>query len=257
MDAPPAARAPVVTFTDVTVGYRGVPVREHVSFEVRRGDFLGIAGANGAGKTTILRTLLGLTRPLAGRVAHVTRVPVSYVPQRERIDTIVPVTALEVALMGRLTRASAFRLIRHHDRDHARRALARVGVEHLAPQLYRELSGGQQQLVLLARALAGDPDLLVLDEPTTAMDLASEHALVELLREENHARGLTVVLVTHLLSVLLDVATSVLLLEADRIVAGPTEVVLRAETLSELYGVPVTVTAVGGRRTLVVGGPRE
>jgi ABC-type Mn2+/Zn2+ transport system ATPase subunit len=253
----PTAGPPVVTFADVTVGYRGIPVREHVTLEVRRGDFLGIAGANGAGKTTILRTLLGLNRPLAGRVEHVTRLPISYVPQRERIDTIVPVTALEVALMGRLTRASPFRFIRHHDRDHARRALARVGIEDLAPRLYRELSGGQQQLVLLARALAGDPELLVLDEPTTAMDLASEHALIELLRDENRARGLTVVLVTHLLSVLLNVATSVLLLEADRILAGPTEQVLREETLSELYGVPVTVTTVRGRRTLVVGRSRE
>ena len=243
----------MVRFDDVTVGYRGVPVREHVRFEVRRGEFVGIAGANGAGKTTILRTLLDLTPPLAGGVERDRGIAVSYVPQRERIDTIVPVTALEVALMGRLTRTGAVRFIRHHDRDHARRALRRVGVEHLAPRLYRELSGGQQQLVLVARALAADPDLLVLDEPTTAMDLASEHALIELLRDENRSRGLTVVLVTHLLSVLLDVATSVLLLEPDRMVAGPTEQVLREETLRELYGVPVTVTTVSGRRTLVVG----
>ncbi len=248
-----SALTPLVAFTDVSVGYRGVPVREHVSFEVRRGDFLGIAGANGAGKTTILRTLLGLASPLAGRVERADTVAISYVPQRERIDTIVPVTALEVALMGRLTRTGALRFIRHHDRDHARRALARVGVDHLASRLYRDLSGGQQQLVLMARALAADPDLLVLDEPTTAMDLVSEHALVELLREENRARGLTVVLVTHLLPVLLDVATSVLLMEADRIVAGPTQDVMRAETLSALYGVPVTVATVNGRRTLVVG----
>jgi ABC-type Mn2+/Zn2+ transport system ATPase subunit len=249
------AGRPLVSFGDVTVGYRGMPVREHVSFEVRRGDFLGIAGANGAGKTTILRTLLGLSRPLAGHVEHVTRVPISYVPQRERIDTIVPVTALEVALMGRLTRISAGRSTRHRDRDEARRALARVGIGDLASRLYRELSGGQQQLVLMARALAGDPELLVLDEPTTAMDLASEHALIELLREENRTRGLTVILVTHLLSVLLDLATSVVLLEAGRVVAGPTEEVLCEKTLSELYGVPVTVATVSGRRTLVVGRP--
>jgi ABC-type Mn2+/Zn2+ transport system ATPase subunit len=245
----------LVTFADVSVGYRGVPVREHVSFEVRRGDFLGMAGANGAGKTTILRTLLGLTSPLVGRVERAAGMAISYVPQRERIDTIVPVTALEVALMGRLTGTGALRFIRSHDRDHARRALARVGVEDLAPRLYRELSGGQQQLVLVARALAADPDLLVLDEPTTAMDLASEHGLIELLRAENRSRGLTVVLVTHLLPVLLDVATSVLLLEADRIVAGATQDVLREETLTALYGVPVTVTTVSGRRTLVVGRP--
>ena len=156
--------------------------------------------------------------------------------------------------MGRLTRASAFRFIRHHDRDHALRALARVGVEHLAPRLYRERRVASSSSCSSRAPSPAIPKLLILDEPTAAMDLASEHALVELLREENRAHGLTVVLVTHLLSVLLNVATSVLLLEADRIVAGPTEEVLREETLSELYGVPVTVTTVHGRRTLVVRG---
>jgi ABC-type Mn2+/Zn2+ transport system ATPase subunit len=249
----PAPGPALVHFVDVTVGYRGIPVREHVTFEVRRGDFLGIAGANGAGKTTILKTLLGLIRPLAGRVDHVTRVPISYVPQRERVDTIVPVTALEVALMGRLARLRPLRWIRRGDREHARDALRRVGVEHLGARLYRDLSGGEQQLVLVARALAGQPELLVLDEPTTAMDLANEHALIELLRRENRERGLTVILVTHLLPVLLNVATSVVLLEADRLVAGPTEQILHEDILSQLYGVSVKVTTVSGRRTLVVG----
>jgi ABC-type Mn2+/Zn2+ transport system ATPase subunit len=249
----PAPGAPLVQFIDVTVGYRGIPLRERLTFEIHRGDFLGIAGANGAGKTTILRTLLGLIPPLAGRVNHVARVPISYVPQRERIDTIVPVTALEVALMGWLPRLSALRWIHRHDRDRARAALQRVGVEHLAGRLYRELSGGEQQLVLVARALAGAPELLVLDEPTTALDLAHEHALVELLRRENRERRLTVILVTHLLPVLLDVATSVMLLQAETMVVGPTEQVLGENTLSRLYGVSVKVATIGGRRTLVVG----
>jgi ABC-type Mn2+/Zn2+ transport system ATPase subunit len=245
----------MLSFTDVSVGYRGRAIREHVSLQVRRGDFLGIAGANGAGKTTILKTLLGILPRLAGRVHRDPSARIAYVPQRERIDTIIPVTALEVAVMGRIPALALSRRVGHEDRARAREALRRVGVEPLASRLFRDLSGGEQQLVLVARALAGDPDLLVLDEPTMAMDLAHEHALMELLRQLNREGGLTIVLVTHLLPLLMNLATTMLLLRADTIVAGPTHEVLTEEILAALYGVAVRVVTIGGRRALVVGAP--
>ena len=124
----------------------------------------------------------------------------------------------------------------------------------LGPRLFRDLSGGQQQRVLLARALAAEPDLLVLDEPTNGMDLASEHALIELLSDLNRDQELTVLLVTHLLHIVLNAATSILLIDRGRVLYGEAEEVLQEDKLAELYGLPVRILAANGRRTLVVGG---
>lgn len=243
----------LLVFDDVTLGYAGVPVLRHLSFSVRPGEFLGIVGPNGAGKSTVLRAILGLIRPMAGHI-HVPRRPfIGYVPQREHIDTIMPVTAMEVALMGRAARLRPFARPRRADYEAARQALAEVGVAELADRLFRDLSGGQQQRVLLARALAAEPELLVLDEPTNGMDLAGEHAIVEFLVQLNRAIGMTILLVTHLLPIVLNAASSILLMETGRTLYGEAQQVLRDDTLSELYGLPVRVRTHGHRRTLLVG----
>lgn len=248
---------PLLAFEDVALGYGGVPVLRRLSFHICAGEFLGIVGPNGAGKTTVLRAILGLIKPMAGRI-RATRLPViGYVPQREHIDTIMPVTAMEVALMGRAPRLGPLARPGRADREAADRALTRTGVADLADRLLRDLSGGQQQRVLLARALAAEPDLLVLDEPTNGMDLASEHAIVELLVRLNRERGLTVLLVTHLLPIVLNAATTILLMEGGRTLYGDAEQVLLDETLTDLYGLPVRVVAGGSRRTLLVGPPHE
>ena len=180
---------PVVRVEHVALGYRDGVVVQDLSFEIHRQDILGIVGPNGCGKTTFLRTLLGLMRPIHGRVERDPSLIVSYVPQRDRLNTMLPITALEVAVMGCAARGRVLRGTRATDREAAQRALARVGAESLGSQLFRSLSGGQQQRVLLARALAADPDVLVLDEPTAGMDLASEAAILEFLRDlESHAR---------------------------------------------------------------------
>ena len=211
-------------------------------------------GPNGSGKTTLLRTILGLLRPLHGQVDRQAGLTISYVPQRDRIDTILPVTALDVVLMGRAARAGPLQRVHHADLDAGLRALALLGAEPLSHQLFRNLSGGQQQRVLLARALAADrTDLLVLDEPTAGMDAASEAAIVEFLRNLNRSEGVTMLIVTHMLPLVLNLATSIMLLGTNTILHGTTDEVLREERLSELYGVPVHLGVIAGQRTLVVG----
>ena len=211
-------------------------------------------GPNGSGKTTLLRTILGLLRPLHGQVERQAGLTISYVPQRDRIDTILPVTALDVVLMGRAARAGPLQRVHRADLDAGRRALALLGAESLSHQLFRNLSGGQQQRVLLARALAADrTDLLVLDEPTAGMDAASEAAILEFLRNLNRSQGVTMLIVTHMLPLVLNLATSIMLLGTNTILHGTTDEVLREERLSELYGVPVHLGVVAGQRTLVVG----
>ena len=212
-EAEPETRS-VVRGEHLTLGYHRRAVVQDLSFEIHQGDILGIVGPNGCGKTTLLRTILGLMKPLGGTVERDPTPIVSYVPQRDRLDTTLPITALEVAVMGCTARAGALRRTRATDRDGAQRALARVGVESLGPQLFRSLSGGQQQRVLLARALAAEPDVLVLDEPTSGMDIASEAATLEFLQDLHRMRGVTILIVTHLLSLVLNFASSIMLMGA-------------------------------------------
>lgn len=245
----------IVAGHNLTVGYRHRELFRDVSFGIERGAILGIVGPNGCGKTTLLRTILGLLPPLRGTVTRAPRLTVSYVPQRERLDVILPLTALDVVLMGRSARAGPVARLGPADREAARRALAQLDAEPLAHRPYRSLSGGQQQRVLLARALVGEPDLLVLDEPTSGMDLGSEAAIVEFLRDLNRRQGVTMLVVTHLLPLVLNLATSIMLFARGTIVHGGVDEVLQEQRLTTLYGVAVHLGVVAGRRTLVVDEP--
>lgn len=245
-------RESVLKGDGITLGYGSNTLVSNLSFEVTRGEILGIVGPNGCGKTTLLRALLGLLTPLAGRVERQAGLSISYVPQRERIDRIIPVTVFEVVLMGSDAKAPALHRTGLAERDLARRALALVGIESLGQTLFRTLSTGQQQRVLLARALATDPDLLVLDEPTVGMDIASETAIIDFLRDLNLRRRVTIVIVTHLLPIVLNLASSIMLMGSRAILHGPVDDVLQEDRLTALYGVSVRLGVVAGQRTLVV-----
>ncbi len=244
---------PILSGRMLAFGYNHHAVLQGLSFDVHRGEILGIVGPNGSGKTTLLRTIIGLLAPLAGRVERQAGLTISYIPQRDRIDAILPITALEVVLMGRAARSGPFQRAHRTDLEAARRALALLGAERLSQQLFRNLSGGQQQRVLLAKAIAVDTDVLVLDEPTAGMDVASEGAIIEFLRDLNRTRGVTVLIVTHMLPIVLNLATSIMLLGERAILHGAIDDVFREDRLSDLYGVPVHLGVVAGQRTLVVG----
>jgi ABC-type Mn2+/Zn2+ transport system ATPase subunit len=181
-------RAALVELRDASLGYAGVPVLEHVSLEIERGEFTALVGPNGAGKTTLLRGLLGLIPVLAGRIEyHFERTanPPGYVPQRDTLDPIFPLSAFEVVLMGTYAKLPPLRPVGRRHRRLAVECLENVGLGDLGKRQFWELSGGQKQRVLIARALAAEPEVLFLDEPTAGVDHQAEVSIIELIGRLN------------------------------------------------------------------------
>lgn len=236
-------------------GYRYAADRwvfRHVDATVREGRVLAILGPNGRGKTTLLRCLAGLARPVEGEVRSPT--PAAYVPQSH--GSAMSYTVADMVLMGRSRHLKAYSTPGSRDRRAAAEALERVGIAALAHRAFVELSGGERQLVLIARALTAQSAIMVLDEPAAALDLHNQARVLTLLHELAHA-GMGIVMTTHHPDHALHLADDVLLVVGPEDVrTGPAEVLLTGPTLSELYGLPLTVAEVrdpgGARRGVVV-----
>ncbi|MCE9616393.1 MAG: ATP-binding cassette domain-containing protein [Lentisphaerae bacterium] len=186
-----------VSLRDAALGYRGCPpVLASVTLVIREGEFIVIGGANGGGKSTLLKTLAGLLPVLSGTL-ELAGVRFGYVPQQAAIEPPLPVTALELVQLGASAVFPHGRRFRRQELDRHRQCLRDCEAEDLAPRVFGELSGGQRQRVLMARALAIQPDVLLLDEPTAGVDRVTQQIMGDLLGRLNRTRRLTVVLVTH------------------------------------------------------------
>ncbi|HEU4384681.1 MAG TPA: metal ABC transporter ATP-binding protein [Anaeromyxobacteraceae bacterium] len=238
----------LVRLAGAAIGYRR-PLLDAIDLEVAPGDFLAVVGPNGGGKTTLLRTLLGVLPPLAGRRQAATSLAVGYVPQREAVDPLWPLSAGDVVLMGRVRRAGPGRRLGQVDEERARQALDRVGLADLWGRSFHDLSGGQRQRTLIARALAAEPDLLALDEPTSGMDPAAELSAMDLLREL-HRGGPAVVMVSHRLEAVANYAARLAFVDWEQRLwrVGSLDEMVQPEALSALYGRAVTVREEKGRR---------
>jgi ABC-type Mn2+/Zn2+ transport system ATPase subunit len=250
--------ASLIRFTQATLGYGKKAVLRDISFSIEAGEYFGLVGPNGAGKTTIVRTILGSLKPLAGAVDiarlndHALRF--GYVPQRDTVDTVLPYTTQEVVMMGRFRQRGYLRRPGPTDRKVVADSLAHVRLEDAAKRPFKDLSGGQKQRALIARALATEPDMLVLDEPTNGMDLASRTSILNLISELHQENSMTVLLVSHLLD---DVARSVdrlAVVEREVFSVGTVEEVLTAGNLTMIYGMPVTVERIQGQTIVLTGG---
>ena len=174
----------------------GTPVLRDVELEVAAGEFLAIAGPNGGGKTTLLRLILGLEQPTSGRI-EVSVERRGYLPQRAQISIDAPLTVRELVAAGRVARSRLLGPSTRGDREAVREAIERVGLTAQADRRLTTLSGGQQQRAFIAKALAGEPELLALDEPTTGVDVEAQEAIAALLQRLGAELGMTILYVSH------------------------------------------------------------
>ena len=228
----------VIKIDDVSFEYNGNLVLDSVNLKVHERDFLAIVGPNAGGKTTLLKIILGLLKPAIGSVRVFGLPPVKarsrigYMPQYVTLDPLFPVTVLDVVLMGRLGNGKRFGFFGKADREAAEEALIKVELQNVKNRSFSELSGGQHQRVLIARALVTNPDLLLLDEPTSNVDAVVETELYELLNHLNEK--MTVVLVTHDLGFVSNFVKRVACVNRKIIVHATNEI--SGEMINELYG---------------------
>ncbi|MEP6756900.1 MAG: ABC transporter ATP-binding protein [Chthonomonadales bacterium] len=248
----------LIEFTNVDLGYGSRKVLTNINLRVGFGDFLGIVGPNGAGKTTMLKAILGLLKPLAGDVRTTSEgLRIGYVPQRDSVDSLFPLTVMDIVLMGRYRGLSAIGRPTRADKDAAAQAIGHVGITDLANRPYPNLSGGQKQRALIARALVGKPNLLILDEPTNGMDLASERAIMELVRHLHDSDGITVLMVSHLLNTVVNYSQRIAIVGDGIIREGEITEMITSEALSSLYSLPIQVLEIDGRRVILPPGTLE
>ncbi len=231
----------VLLLEDLTVGYNGAPALDGVSFTVPHGAQVAVVGPNGAGKSTLFKALVGLLRARSGRVLIHGRPPgdqtdpIAYVPQREEVDWRFPVTVNDVVMMGRYGRLGPLKRPRPADREIVRACLEQLGIADLAGRPIGELSGGQQQRAFLARALAQEPHVLLLDEPFTGVDVHAKERVLELLARLR-AQGITVLVSTHDMQTASQRFELVALLNGRLIAYGPPAEVFTPPHVSAAFG---------------------
>jgi manganese/iron transport system ATP-binding protein len=230
---------------------------EDVTFSVPKGAMVGIIGPNGGGKSTLLKAVLGLIPRLRGTVEILgrpvnrrTRRLVGYVPQRDEVDWNFPVSAFDVVMMGRVPSVKLFWQPKARDKELAWEALRTVGMEKFADTRIGEFSGGQQQRIFLARALAQEAEVLLLDEPVSGVDAPSQHEIFDLLRRLKEA-GKTVIVTTHDLSCVAERFDLALLLNKRVVAFGRPEEVFTAELLNETYQSHLMFLKLGDRTVAV------
>jgi ABC-type Mn2+/Zn2+ transport system ATPase subunit len=228
----------LITLENLGIGYNGQPLLPGISLAIARGSFSAILGANGSGKSTLLKTLLGLLPPVSGSIRTASargRAPVfGYVPQSTHFDPVYLLTGFEVALMGTYGRIGSGSLVPSAERRFVQDCLKASGAAEFAGCRFSRLSGGQKQRVLIARALATRPDILVLDEPTSGVDHAATHAVMDFIAQIRKERNLAVLLVTHDFALVRRHADFILWLHQGVVLQGSPDTLLNTKRMAEI-----------------------
>ncbi len=213
---------PIISTEQIEVRYGGIVAVRDVSFDMQEGDFLAVVGPNGSGKSTLIKTIMGIKHPYKGKMKKRDDLKIGYVSQHTAIrDRSFPASVEEVVSTGLLMEKKYPRRMRARDRERIKDTLQFLGVGDICKKPIGALSGGQQQRVLLGRAMVSEPDMLVLDEPTSALDVTMRRKFLRMLRHLNEAHGVTIILITHNLSVAHEYVNRVLHMDQTLLYDGP------------------------------------
>jgi zinc transport system ATP-binding protein len=235
----------LIRFDKVNFSYGERVVLEGIDFIIRKGDFAGIIGPNGSGKTTLLRIVLKLLKPQSGDVTLFGKPAkyfnawekIGYVPQKvTQLESKFPITVEEAVALGRTSRLGLWRRFSARDAGAVDRVLSIMEIQKIRDRLITELSGGQQQRVFIAKALASEPELLILDEPTTGVDLESQDKFYDLLAKLNKEKGLTIILVSHDISVVVNAVSTLFCINRSLVYHGTPARFVQGEYLEKIYG---------------------
>lgn len=228
----------LISLKDVAAGYNGEEILDGINLEIRVGDFFALMGANGSGKTTLLKTIAGILKPVRGEVFHKdTENLIGYVPQRESLNPAFLLTGYEVVLMGTYGRAKPGRPLQQKEKEFAKKCLQLIESEGFAKKPFFELSGGQRQRILIARALATRPRLLLLDEPTAGVDSPTIQSIMETLNKLNAEQGLSILLVTHDVSVVKKYVKKLLIIQNKKVHLTTVQDIATPEKIAALLDV--------------------
>ncbi|HZS74181.1 MAG TPA: ABC transporter ATP-binding protein [Candidatus Nitrosotalea sp.] len=237
----------IITAEHVIAGYQDKTVWSDASFDINSGEFVAIIGPNGAGKTTLFRLLLGLQQPRGGTIKIFDAPPkrgnpkIGYVPQRHTVDSETNIESLELVRLGFSGKRWGFNLFSKKDHDAALDALEAVGARDLAHRSLSALSGGELQRIFLAEALVSNPDILLLDEPLSNLDMRREKELLQLVNSVVRSRNVTALLIAHNINPLLPFLDKVVYIANGKLATGKPKEVLTSESLTALYDVPIEV----------------
>ncbi|MEK7606864.1 MAG: metal ABC transporter ATP-binding protein [Patescibacteria group bacterium] len=242
---PVAKKKNALELDGVAFSYNRQPILEGITFTVAEGDYLGIIGPNGGGKTTLIKIILGLLKPEVGSVRIFGENPaqfqrrgeIGYVSQRaQQAGMNFPATVEEVVMSGRASRAGAFHAFRSEDKKAAENAMETAGILRYRGHLLEELSGGERQRVFIARALATEPKILILDEPVAGVDIASQERFYDFIEQLNKEMGITILFVSHDIDVIAHEVKTVLCVNRRLVCHGSPRELIKEEFLEKLYG---------------------
>ncbi len=242
-----------IEFDKVTLTYGGRRVLSDVSFSIPQGAFVGLLGANGAGKTTMLRAILGLIKPAGGAISVLGKAPtrgnaaIGYMPQARRALGDVGISGLDFVLSAAGGHRWGWPVASAAEKEAAWKALEEVGAGDLARRPLGELSGGERQRILIAQSLIGNPQLLLLDEPLISLDAGHQRAIIDLVHEIGERLGIAVLFCSHEINPLLRAVDRVLYLGKGKAAIGSVDEVISGPVLSKLYGTHINVVRVAGR----------
>lgn len=233
----------IINLTDVTIGYGKKIIAQNINFAVCKNDFIGLVGPNGAGKTTLLKTILTSIKPLSGSITK-KDLKVGYVPQRDTLQPLLPYSVYDVVMMSRYSKLGYLKNPGKIDKEIVEESLMQVDISDLKDMHYKSLSGGQRQRALIARALASQPSILILDEPTNGMDTPSHYSLLNLISNLHNKKNLAIIMVSHLLTDVANYVKKLILIDNGFFQFGDIDELLSEDNLKSAYSSEFTVKKV-------------